>query len=112
VCEWWSVYRVGQRVVEHSANPGNRIFLAGDAVHMHSPKIGLGMNTSMQDGYNLGWNVALAAAGAVSNPDALLATYQVEKLPVANTLVNFDRMLWSPEGNVDPEAFLKTHGEF
>ena len=112
VCEWWSVYRVGQRVVEHSANPGNRIFLAGDAVHMHSPKIGLGMNTSMQDGYNLGWKVALAAAGAVSNPAALLATYQAERLPVANTLVKFDRMLWSPEGNVDPEAFLKTHGEF
>jgi phenol 2-monooxygenase len=112
VCEWWSVYRVGQRVAENSSNPGNRIFLAGDAVHMHSPKIGLGMNTSMQDGYNLGWKVALAAARAVSNPATLLATYQQERLPVANTLVKFDRMLWSPEGNVDPEAFLKTHGEF
>ena len=112
VCEWWSAYKVGQRVSEHSSNPGNRIFLAGDAVHMHSPKIGLGMNTSMQDGYNLGWKVALAAAGAVSNPGALLATYQAERLPVANTLVKFDRMLWSPEGTVDPKAFMETHDAF
>lgn len=112
VCEWWSVYKVGQRVAEHSSNPGNRIFLAGDAVHMHSPKIGLGMNTSMQDGYNLGWKVALAASGALADPGALLATYQAERLPVANKLVEFDRMLWSPEGTVDPEAFLKTHGAF
>jgi phenol 2-monooxygenase len=112
VCEWWSAYKVGQRVSEHSSNPGNRIFLAGDAVHMHSPKIGLGMNTSMQDGYNLGWKVALAAAGAVRNPGALLATYQAERLPVANTLVKFDRVLWSPEGTVDPKAFMQTHDAF
>lgn len=112
VCEWWSAYKVGQRVAEHSSNPGNRIFLAGDAVHMHSPKIGLGMNTSMQDGYNLGWKVALAAAGAVSNPSAVLATYQAERLPVANTLVSFDCMLWSPEGTVDPKVFMKIHDSF
>jgi phenol 2-monooxygenase len=112
VCEWWSVYKVGQRVAEHSSNPGNRIFLAGDAVHMHSPKIGLGMNTSMQDGYNLGWKVALATSGALADPGALLATYQAERLPVANKLVEFDRILYSPEGTVDPEAFLKTHGAF
>lgn len=112
VCEWWSVYKVGQRVAEHSSNPGNRIFLAGDAVQMHSPKIGLGMNTSMQDGYNLGWKVAFAASGAVADPAALLATYQSERLSVADTLVKFDRMLWNPEGNMDPEGFLKTHDDF
>lgn len=112
VCEWWSVYRVGQRVAERSANPGNRIFLTGDAVHMHTPKIGLGMNTSMQDGYNLGWKVALAAVGAVADPAALLDTYQQERLPIAKMLVKFDRSLWSDEGDMDPEAFLKTHLAF
>ncbi|KAI6983470.1 hypothetical protein KC321_g73 [Hortaea werneckii] len=112
ICEWWSVYQVGQRVSERSQNPSGRIFLAGDAVHMHSPKIGLGMNTSMQDGYNLGWKVALAAARAVRSPAELLATYEMERLPVAKTLVNFDRALWTNEGAMDPGEFQKTHEAF
>ncbi|RYP59290.1 hypothetical protein DL769_008605 [Monosporascus sp. CRB-8-3] len=53
---WWSAYCVGQRAAEEFFRH-DRIFLAGDAVHTHSPKAGQGMNTSIQDGYNIGWKL-------------------------------------------------------
>ena len=53
-CDWWTAYQIGQRVGDNFSLK-ERIFLAGDAVHTHSPKAGQGMNVSMQDTYNLGW---------------------------------------------------------
>ncbi|KAJ5082408.1 hypothetical protein N7532_011451 [Penicillium argentinense] len=93
VCDWWTAYQVGQRVAP-TFNKGTRIFLAGDAVHTHSPKVGLGMNMSMQDGFNIGWKVAMVAVGA-ANP-AILNTYTAERHPLAEMLLEFDR-LWSGE---------------
>ena len=46
--DWWTAYQIGQRVGTHFS-ASERIFLAGDAVHTHSPKAGQGMNVSMQD---------------------------------------------------------------
>jgi phenol 2-monooxygenase len=112
VCEWWTVYQVGQRVAESNQHPGNRMFLAGDAVHMHSPKVGLGMNTSMQDGFNLGWKVAMAAIGAVRDENAFLASYKGERYPVAQQLVAFDRSLFGDHGKVDPQEFRRRHLQF
>jgi phenol 2-monooxygenase len=112
VCEYWSVYQVGQRVSENNQHPSNRIFLAGDAVHMHSPKVGLGMNTSMQDGYNLGWKVAMAAVGAAKDTAAMLETYRDERYPVAQKLVEFDRTLFGDHGSLDPADFLERHAQF
>ncbi|TBU28541.1 FAD binding domain-containing protein [Dichomitus squalens] len=57
-----------------------RIFIAGDAAHIHSPSGGQGLNTSVQDSFNLAWKLALVYKGLAS-PD-LLGTYQVERLPV------------------------------
>ncbi|WP_078966228.1 FAD-dependent monooxygenase [Streptomyces sp. WM6378] len=58
-----------------------RIFLAGDAAHIHSPAGGQGLNTSVQDAYNLGWKLAqVLHRGA---PDALLDTYEEERRPIA-----------------------------
>ncbi|WP_069812478.1 FAD-dependent oxidoreductase [Streptomyces sp. TP-A0874] len=58
-----------------------RVFLAGDAAHVHSPAGGQGLNTSVQDAYNLGWKLgAVLRQGA---PEALLETYEEERLPVA-----------------------------
>ena len=58
-----------------------RVFLAGDAAHVHSPAGGQGLNTSVQDAYNLGWKLgAVLRDGA---PEALLATYEEERRPVA-----------------------------
>lgn len=52
------------------------VFLAGDAAHVHSPAGGQGLNTGIQDAYNLGWKLA-------TGDDALLDTYEAERLPVA-----------------------------
>lgn len=91
VCDWWTVYQIGQRIAP-TFTKGDRIFLAGDAVHTHSPKVGLGMNMSMQDGFNIGWKVALVAAG-VANP-SILSTYDAERHRLAEMLLDFDRH-WS-----------------
>lgn len=91
-CSWWTVYQVGQRIATQSTKD-NRIFLAGDAVHTHSPKMGLGMNLSMQDGFNVGWKIALAVAGTLK-PE-ILDTYATERHPLAEMLLDFDRH-WSP----------------
>lgn len=66
----------------------DRVFLAGDAVHTHSPKAGQGMNISMQDCYNLGWKVALVAKGLAKRD--ILSTYQTERRRVAQDLIDFD----------------------
>jgi 2-polyprenyl-6-methoxyphenol hydroxylase-like FAD-dependent oxidoreductase len=74
-----------------------RALLAGDAVHIHSPAGGQGMNTGITDAHNLGWKLALVAAGIA--PEQLLDTYGREREPVAaqvlgltHTLVRFSSM--------------------
>ncbi|MFI7384518.1 FAD-dependent monooxygenase [Streptomyces sp. NPDC049813] len=57
-----------------------RVFLAGDAAHVHSPAGGQGLNTSVQDAYNLSWKLAAVLSGA---PEGLLDTYEEERMPVA-----------------------------
>ncbi|MFI1178074.1 FAD-dependent monooxygenase [Streptomyces sp. NPDC020799] len=76
---WLSTYRVNVRMAERFRV--GRVFLAGDAAHIHSIAGGLGMNTGIQDGYNLGWKLALVANGLAG--EALLETYEEERLPVA-----------------------------
>lgn len=85
---WFSTYKVGQRVADEFARY-NRIFLAGDAVHTHSPKAGQGMNTSIQDGYNIGWKLRYVLEQKADR--GLLSTYQSERRPVAQALIDFDR---------------------
>jgi phenol 2-monooxygenase len=85
---WWSAYSIGQRQADFFSKD-NRIFLTGDACHTHSPKAGQGMNTSLQDGYNIGWKLAHVLQGR-SSPD-LLKTYVQERQKVAADLIDFDR---------------------
>ncbi|MFF3977890.1 FAD-dependent monooxygenase [Streptomyces sp. NPDC001828] len=59
-----------------------RVFLAGDAAHVHSPAGGQGMNTGLQDAANLSWKLAAALHGRVADADALLDSYQAERHPV------------------------------
>lgn len=92
ICEWFSAYGVGQRVAS-TLSRENRVFLAGDAAHSHSPKVGMGMNMSLQDGFNLGWKLALVAKGAAS--PSILDTYNAERLPLAKMLVEYDRQISS-----------------
>ena len=85
---WWSAYAIGQRLADHFSQD-SRVFLTGDACHTHSPKAGQGMNTSLQDGYNIGWKLA-SILGNQIGPD-LLRTYNIEREKVAANLISFDR---------------------
>ncbi|KAL8794964.1 MAG: hypothetical protein Q9195_002546 [Heterodermia aff. obscurata] len=85
--EWWAVYQIGQRV-SNRFDDSNRIFLAGDAVHTHSPKAGQGMNVSMQDTYNLGWKLCSVLRGYAHT--SILSTYSAERRTVAQELIAFD----------------------
>jgi hypothetical protein len=62
-----------------------RAFIAGDAAHIHSPAGGQGMNTGIQDAYNLAWKLALAHRGQAR--DALLDSYETERQAVAKALL-------------------------
>ena len=73
--------------VQHRIAKGfrsRRVLLAGDAAHAMTPVNGQGMNTGVQDAYNLAWKLALALDGA---PDALLDSYEAERRPVAQATV-------------------------
>ncbi len=85
--DWWTAYQIGQRVGD-SFTLNERVFLAGDAVHTHSPKAGQGMNVSMQDAYNLGWKIAGAVKGLWGKE--VLRTYQSERRRIAQDLIDFD----------------------
>jgi hypothetical protein len=82
--EWSSLWRANIRLVERYRE--NRVFLAGDAAHIHSPAGGQGMNTGIQDVHNLGWKLAAVANGA---SPALLDTYEAERRPVAADVLAF-----------------------
>ncbi|KAL7628550.1 hypothetical protein AAE478_000065 [Parahypoxylon ruwenzoriense] len=86
-CDWWTAYQIGQRVGTNF-DSHERVFLAGDAVHTHSPKAGQGMNVSMHDTYNLGWKVGLVAKGIAKR--SILSTYRGERHQVAQDLIDFD----------------------
>jgi hypothetical protein len=75
---WASAYAMNARLADRYRV--GRVFLTGDAAHIHPPTGGQGLNTSVQDAYNLGWKLAAVLTGA---PDALLDTYEEERRPVA-----------------------------
>lgn len=79
---WFSTYRVHTRHVEKFSV--GRVFLAGDSAHIHSPAGAQGMNTGIQDGYNLAWKLAFVLRGEAG--DKLLTTYNEERLPIARQL--------------------------
>ena len=82
-CSWFSTYRIHHRRAERFRT--GRCFLLGDAAHIHSPAGAQGMNTGLQDAYNLGWKLAWVARGLAGEP--LLDTYAKERIPVAERLL-------------------------
>jgi FAD binding domain len=80
---WSSVFRISMRLAERYRQ--GRVFIAGDAAHIHPPTGGQGMNTGIQDAYNLAWKLALVLAGAA--PEALLDSYEAERRPVGAEVV-------------------------
>ncbi len=80
---WVSVFTIQQRMI--TAMRTGRCFVAGDAAHVHSPASGQGMNTGIQDAYNLAWKLAAVVRGHAD--DALLDTYAAERVPVGEQLL-------------------------
>jgi 2-polyprenyl-6-methoxyphenol hydroxylase-like FAD-dependent oxidoreductase len=81
---WRSSYRVQVRMTDQLR--ADRVFLAGDAAHVHPIAGGLGMNSGIQDAYNLGWKLGLVLAGQAT--PGLLDTYEEERLPIASWLLD------------------------
>lgn len=80
---WSSMFRISMRLAD-KYRVGN-VFIAGDACHIHPPTGGQGMNTGIQDAYNLAWKLALVMQGRASQ--ALLDTYEAERRPVAADVI-------------------------
>ncbi|MFF3599261.1 FAD-dependent monooxygenase [Kitasatospora indigofera] len=90
---WASDFRPRAAVAERFRE--GRVFLAGDAAHIHSPAGGQGLNTSVQDAYNLGWKLGrVLRAGA---PESLLDSYQEERYPVAAAVIGLSTGLHRAE---------------
>lgn len=97
---WLSVFRPNVRLVERYRV--GRVFLAGDAAHVHTPAGAQGLNTGVQDGYNLGWKLAAVLHGA---PEALLDTYEEERMPVAANVLELSSKLYkTAKGGSLPKA--------
>ncbi|KAF2121250.1 FAD binding domain-containing protein [Lophiotrema nucula] len=112
--DWWTIYVVGQRIAR-SFLAKDCVFLAGDACHTHSSGAAQGMNTGMHDVVNLGWKLSLVLQG-LAKPD-LLHTYEAERLPNVQRLINYDKDIsrlmtmqlpegWTGDPNADPNEIL------
>ena len=82
---WMTRYRIHHRGVKEYRR--GRVFVAGDAAHIHSPAGGQGMNTGLQDAANLAWKLALALRG--KGGEALLESYHAERWPVGQRVLQY-----------------------
>ncbi|MEV7387895.1 MULTISPECIES: FAD-dependent oxidoreductase [unclassified Streptomyces] len=103
---WKSVFRPNIRLAEHYGR--GRVFLAGDAAHVHTPAGAQGLNTGMQDGYNLGWKLAQVLAGADAT---LLDTYEAERQPIAAGVLGLSTEKWGGIAKLDPSSMKRGKDE-
>ena len=80
---WSSIFGISHRLVDRYSR--GRVFLCGDAAHIHPPTGAQGMNTGIQDGYNLAWKLALSIKGAAA--PGLLDSYDQERRPIGEEVV-------------------------
>jgi 6-methylpretetramide 4-monooxygenase / 4-hydroxy-6-methylpretetramide 12a-monooxygenase len=88
---WVSVFTAQQRMVPQMRL--GRCFVSGDAAHVHSPASGQGMNTGIQEAYNLAWKLAMVVNGQAG--EALLDSYSTERVPVGQELLESTRQATS-----------------
>jgi 2-polyprenyl-6-methoxyphenol hydroxylase-like FAD-dependent oxidoreductase/heme-degrading monooxygenase HmoA len=81
---WSSIFRIKHGIVDRYRE--GRVFVAGDAAHLHPPAGGQGMNTGIQDAWNLGWKLALAVRGLAA--PGLLDSYDAERRPAGKMIVD------------------------
>ncbi|KAK2598189.1 hypothetical protein QQS21_005666 [Conoideocrella luteorostrata] len=85
--QWYSLYPIRQGIAERYTLD-HRVFLGGDACHVHSPKGGQGMNTALLDAQNLAWKIHSVESGFLQRD--ILETYESERRKVAEKLIDFD----------------------
>jgi 2-polyprenyl-6-methoxyphenol hydroxylase-like FAD-dependent oxidoreductase len=95
---WLTYFRLAHR--HATSYRAGRVFLAGDAAHVHSPAGAQGMNTGIQDAWNLGWKLALAARGLAA--EALLDSYDAERRPVGRFVVRFTDRAFAVATSTNP----------
>ncbi|KAA5532498.1 pentachlorophenol monooxygenase [Taibaiella lutea] len=95
---WFSTYKVHSRMAD--AFMDKRCFVAGDAAHIHTPAGGQGMNTGIQDAYNLAWKIAYTLTGEVN--DNVLKTYNTERCGNAKHLLQTTDRMFDVISGVNP----------
>ena len=95
---WLTYFRLQHR--HASRYRAGRVFVAGDAAHVHSPAGAQGMNTGIQDAWNLGWKLALVTRGVAS--EALLDSYDTERRPVGRFVIRFTDRAFSISTSTSP----------
>jgi 2-polyprenyl-6-methoxyphenol hydroxylase-like FAD-dependent oxidoreductase len=95
---WLTYFRLQHR--HASRYQAGRVFLAGDAAHVHSPAGAQGMNTGIQDAWNLGWKLALVSREVAG--EALLDTYDAERRPVGRFVVRFTDRAFTVATSTNP----------
>ncbi|NUP42133.1 MAG: FAD-binding monooxygenase, partial [Streptomyces sp.] len=85
-----------------------RVFIAGDAAHVHTPAGAQGLNTGIQDAYNLGWKLAQVLAGA---DPALLDTYESERMPIAAGVLGLSTKNYAGMAKLDPSSLKRGKDE-
>ncbi|ELP69051.1 FAD-dependent oxidoreductase [Streptomyces turgidiscabies] len=103
---WTSVFRPNIRLAESYGQ--GRVFLAGDAAHVHTPAGAQGLNTGIQDSYNLGWKLAQVLAGA---DPALLDTYEAERMPIAAAVLGLSTKKYDGMSKLDPASLKRGKDE-
>jgi 2-polyprenyl-6-methoxyphenol hydroxylase-like FAD-dependent oxidoreductase/heme-degrading monooxygenase HmoA len=97
---WSSIFRIKHGIVDKYRV--GRVFVAGDAAHLHPPAGGQGMNTGIQDAWNLGWKLALAVRGLAA--PGLLDSYEAERRPAGKSIVDRAvRVAFTDEMDMDDE---------
>jgi 2-polyprenyl-6-methoxyphenol hydroxylase-like FAD-dependent oxidoreductase len=99
---WHTTWRSNTRLAERFRS--GRVLLAGDAGHVHPPTGGQGMNTGIQDGYNLGWKLAATLSGANGS---LLDSYEPERMAAARTAMDIATTLLEKHRRGDDDAHVR-----
>lgn len=94
---WTAYFRVNARIVEKLRD--RRVFVLGDAAHIHSPALAQGMNTGLQDAWNLGWKLALVQKG-LAKP-TLIDSFEAERLPVEQNVLKITDFTQTVVANTD-----------
>ena len=99
---WKSVFRPNIRLAESYRR--GRAFIAGDAAHVHTPAGAQGLNTGIQDAYNLGWKLAQVLAGADAR---LLDSYEAERQPIAAGVLGLSTKKYEGIAKLDPSSIRR-----